>query len=164
MFSKLVSAVLLTALAGRALAFNVTINKSLFQANEILNFTFNSVISTCQTQCQQTQSIIAACGADDLTCFCAPATTGPLQTCEQCIFTALVDANKPPPDVRAGSNQILSGWNTNCNGTIATPLAVTLPPSWDGPFVAVFSVPVASVIATAGGILGISLIYMLCNM
>ncbi|KAJ7074908.1 hypothetical protein B0H15DRAFT_956955 [Mycena belliarum] len=164
MFSKLISAVLLTALAGRALAFNVTINKDLFQANEILKYTFTPVIASCQAQCDQARTTIDACGADDLSCYCAPATTGPLQTCEQCIFTALVVANKPPPDIRAGSNQILAGWNSNCNGTVKPPLAVTLPASWDGPFVAVFPDAVGWVIAATGGLLGSSLIYMLCNM
>lgn len=61
MFSKVISAALLTALAGRgmfpaslprprspslALAFNVTIGTAVFQADEILDFTFTPVIQS----------------------------------------------------------------------------------------------------------------------
>jgi len=168
MFSKVVSAVLLTALAGRALAFNVTIGKALFQATEVLEFPFTSLIQPCQDQCNQVVSTIATCasGANDTTCYCAPNVTTSLQTCEQCMFTVLVDNNKPQPDVRAGANQVLAGWNTNCapNFTITPPLALVVPNSWDGPFVSVFPEAIGIVIAAIGGILGSALIYMLCNM
>ncbi|KAJ7173864.1 hypothetical protein C8R46DRAFT_1348418 [Mycena filopes] len=166
MFSKLITAALLTALAGRALAFNVTIGTTVFQATEVLAFTTTPVIASCDAQCATARSIIAACAVDDLTCLCSAATTGPLQTCEQCLFTALIDANKPAPDPRAGSNVALGGWTTNCaaNHTLPTPLALAVPASWDGPFVSVFPTAVGWVIAVTGGVLGSSLIYMLCNM
>jgi len=167
MFSKVVSAALLTALAGRALAFNVTIGKALFQATEVLNFTFTPLIQPCFDQCNQVVSTIDSCasGTNSTACYCDSNLTTPLQTCEQCMFTILVDNNKPQPDVRAGANQVLAGWTANCpapNFTVA--LALTVPPSWDGPFVSVFPEAIGIVIAAIGGILGSALIYMLCNM
>ncbi|KAJ7695140.1 hypothetical protein B0H17DRAFT_931109, partial [Mycena rosella] len=97
-------------------------------------------------------------------CLCQNTTVSDLAKCEQCMFEALIDANKPAPDVRAGSNQVLAGWNANCNLTGTAAVALTTPASWDGPFVAVFPTAVGSIIAATGGILGISLIYMLSNM
>ncbi|KAJ7070636.1 hypothetical protein C8F01DRAFT_1244355 [Mycena amicta] len=170
MFSKLVSVALLTALslAGRALAFNVSVNKVVFQSTEIFDFTFTPVIASCQTSCATAKTTIDACtNATDAACFCANTTTIPLEACEQCIFTAIVDANVPPPDVRAGSNQILSGWTSNCAAAkipVAPAFALALPASWDGPFVAVFPTAIGWVIAVTGGCLGVSLIYMLSNM
>ncbi|KAJ7743172.1 hypothetical protein B0H16DRAFT_1727893 [Mycena metata] len=170
MFSKLVSAALLTVLAGRALAFdsfNVTLGTTVFQATEVLAFTSTPVIVGCAPQCQLAQANITACATNDPTCLCAPATTGPLLTCEQCLFTALIAANQPAPDPRAGSNPAVTGWTLNCatlKQPLATPMALTLPDSWDGPFVSVFPTAIGWVIAVTGGVLGSSLIYMLCNM
>ncbi|KAJ7918704.1 hypothetical protein B0H13DRAFT_1991363 [Mycena leptocephala] len=169
MFSKLISAVLLTALAGRALAFNVTIGKTLFQANDVLGFTSTPVISVCDTNCTIARTAIAACGLDDTACYCSNKTTIPLQNCEQCLFTALIAANKPAPDPRAGSNVALGAWTTNCGAAkppipVNPPIGLAVPDSWDGPFVAVFPTTIGWVIAVTGGVLGSSLIYMLCNM
>ncbi|KAJ6591824.1 hypothetical protein DFH09DRAFT_1025846 [Mycena vulgaris] len=163
MFSKLVSAVILTALAGRALAFNVTVNKSLFQSQEVLAFTPTPLTASCDSLCKPASAVINDCATNNnvTACFCDAKVTKPLQDCEQCIFDALIAANKPAPDIRAGSNQVLAGWNANCNLTLA--VAVN-PLTWDGPFVAVFPEPVGIAIAAVGGLLGMSLIYMLCNM
>jgi len=167
MFSKIISAVLLTALAGRALAFNVTVGNNLFQATEVLSFTSTAVISSCDAGCATAQTAIAACNVDDTACYCSNTTTIPLNACEQCLFTALIDANKPAPDPRVGSNVVLAGWTANCVAAkipVTPALALTLPDSWDGPFVAVFPTAIGWVIAVTGGVLGSSLIYMLCNM
>ncbi|KAJ6625005.1 hypothetical protein B0H10DRAFT_2430701 [Mycena sp. CBHHK59/15] len=166
MFSKLVSLALLTALAGRALAFNVSVGTTIFQANEVLDFTLTPVIASCDAGCGSVKTAIDACNADPA-CLCNAAVATPLQACEQCMFTALIDANKPAPDPRAGSNVVLGGWTAKCaaaNLTLPTALGLTLPPTWDGPFVAVFPTAVGWVIAVTGGVLGSSLIYMLCNM
>ncbi|KAF7309598.1 hypothetical protein MIND_00330800 [Mycena indigotica] len=104
MFSKLVSIALLTALAGRALAFNVSVNKVVYQSTEVFDFNFTPVIASCQTNCNTAKATINAC--TDIGCFCGNTTITELAACEQCIFTAIVDANVPPPDVRAGSNQV----------------------------------------------------------
>ncbi|KAF7315255.1 hypothetical protein MIND_00039900 [Mycena indigotica] len=163
MFSKLVSIALLTALAGRALAFNVSVNKVVYQSTEVFDFNFTPVIASCQTSCNTAKATINAC--NDIGCFCGNTTTTELVACEQCIFTAIVDANVPPPDVRAGSNQILAGWTTNCAAAnLTVTLGLELPASWDGPFVSVFPTAVGWVIAVTGGCLGVSLIYMLSNM
>jgi len=172
MFSKLVSAALFAALAGRAVAattgnFNFTIGKTPFLGNEVLDFQLPPLLSSCDAQCQTTKTAIAACDLQDTACFCAQNITNALQICEECMFTALIIANKPPPDVRAGSNQILSGWTANCAAikVVVTPaIGLSLPESWDGPFVAVFPEGVGIAIAAIGGLLGSSLIYMLCNM
>ncbi|KAJ6504827.1 hypothetical protein C8R47DRAFT_1103780 [Mycena vitilis] len=168
MFSKLVSAVLLTALAGRALAFNVTVGNTLFQADEVLGFASTPLIASCDSNCTIARTAIAACAVDDNACFCSNATTTPLQSCEQCVFEAVIRANKPAPDPRAGSNVALSGWTTMCtaaNITVTPAIGLAVPTDvWDGPFVSVFPTAVGWVIAVTGGVLGSSLIYMLCNM
>ncbi|KAJ6581266.1 hypothetical protein B0H19DRAFT_1114520 [Mycena capillaripes] len=185
MFSKMISAVLLTALAGRVLAqtpsqppFNITVGGNLFLAIDALNFTkepsFSTVpsLSQCNDKCGLAQTPIAACAvanASDTPCFCNVAVTKPLQDCQECLFTALITVNKPAPEVRVGSNPFLGAWTTNCvnitnaDGS-AVALAVTVPPTWDGPFVAVFPDAIGWVLAVTGGILGSSLIFMLCNM
>ena len=59
------------------------------------------------------------------------------------------------------------GWTANCAAikVVVTPaIGLSLPESWDGPFVAVFPEGVGIAIAAIGGLLGSSLIYMLCNM
>ncbi|KAJ7257878.1 hypothetical protein B0H12DRAFT_1110395 [Mycena haematopus] len=185
MFSKLIPAVVLTALAGRALAqtintFNVSIGPHaniLVLPNDVLNFNVASfpVIAACASNCTIAQTAITACTANNTACYCAPAVTAPLQTCEQCMFTALVVANKPAPLPLAGSNQVLGGWTTNCAAgaaatpptttALAAPLGLALPLDvWDGPFDSVFPTTVGWIIAVTGGVLGSSLIYMLCQM
>jgi hypothetical protein len=140
----------------------------------------------CDTNCTIARTAIAACGLDDTACYCSNKTTIPLQNCEQCLFTALIAANKPAPDPRAGSNVALGGapraivfflrliffylaWATNCGAAkppipVNPPIGLAVPDSWDGPFVAVFPTTIGWVIAVTGGVLGSSLIYMLCNM
>ncbi|KAJ7126628.1 hypothetical protein C8R43DRAFT_1134948 [Mycena crocata] len=172
MFSKLVSVVLLTALAGRALGadkFNVTIGKTVVLAKDVLGYTSGPLTAACDTgaNCTSARAAIAACGDEDAACFCTKDLTDALKSCEQCLFAGLIAANKPAPDPRAGSNVALGGWTDNCdhaNQTLAAPLALVVPDNWDGPFVSVFPEPVGIVIAITGGILGSSLIYMLCNM
>ncbi|KAF7356806.1 hypothetical protein MVEN_01015900 [Mycena venus] len=85
------------------------------------------------------------------------------------MFENLVRANKPAPLPLAGSNQVLTGWTAAClagkaptNTTLG--LSVANFDFWDGPFVAVFPTAIGWVIAVTGGVLGSSLIYMLCNM
>jgi hypothetical protein len=187
MFSKFISAVVLTVLAGRVLAadtvntFNVTIgpdgkHSTVVLAPDVLNFTIASyaVIASCDTQCATARAAITACKANDTACYCNedPATGPPglLQTCEACMFENLVRANKPAPVPLAGSNQVLTGWNAACSAnatfTLKTPLGLSVAnfDFWDGPFVAVFPTAVGWVLAVTGGVLGSSLIYMLCNM
>ncbi|KAJ7355520.1 hypothetical protein DFH08DRAFT_803519 [Mycena albidolilacea] len=187
MFSKLVSVVLLTALAGRAVAqtvtnFTVTIGpdtkrSTTVMATEVLNFNVASfpVISSCDGKCKAASGAIAACAAaaaNDSACYCASTTTAPLQDCETCMFEALVIANKPMPLPLAGSNQVLTGWTLNCanqSHPLATPLGLSVSSPnligvWDGPFDSVFPDAVGWVIAVTGGLLGSSLIYMLCQM
>lgn len=104
------------------------------------------------------------------------------------MLTRLIATNKPKPDPRAGSVPALGGefgrWNSQAyahvsentsayaaactksvNVTIpATLLALTLPDSWDGPFVSVLPFPAAVVTAIFGGVLGIGAIVTLSNM
>ncbi|KAF7317916.1 hypothetical protein MKEN_00879700 [Mycena kentingensis (nom. inval.)] len=167
MFSKLAPVALFAALAGRAFAFNVSINKVVYQSTEVIGFDFVPEIAVCQSNCTIARQAIDACS--DIGCFCSNKTTIPLNDCEQCLFTTIVEKNIPAPDPRVGSNQILAGWTANCAAEktpiVITPaLALALPDSWDGPFVSVFPDAVGWVIAITGGTLGASLIYMLCNM
>ncbi|KAJ7050572.1 hypothetical protein C8F01DRAFT_1264012 [Mycena amicta] len=131
MISKLVSFALLT-LAGRALAFNVSINKAVFQSTELFDFTFTPVIASCQTSCATAKTTIDTC--TDVPCFCANTTTIPLEACEH--------------------------WTSNCAAAklpVTPAFALALPASWDGPFVAVFPTAIGWVIAVTGGCLGVSL-------
>jgi len=183
MFTKLISAVILTALAGRALAaapivkdlFNVTIgpdgkHSTLLVPQDVLNFDFGSfpLFANCNANCSQAKAAISVCTANSTACYCNANVTVPLQNCESCMFTNLIVANKPAPVALAGSNQVLTGWNTACasgNITLAPALGLAVPlDSWDGPFVSVFPTAIGWVIAVTGGVLGSSLIYMLCNM
>ncbi|KAF8196672.1 hypothetical protein K438DRAFT_1825378 [Mycena galopus ATCC 62051] len=183
MFSKVVSAVLFTALAGRALAqgtpttnFTVAIGPHatiIKEATQVLNFSIASfpVIASCAPGCATAQAAINSCASTtpNLTaCYCAADLANSLGACETCMFNALVIANKPAPTALAGSNQVLAGWTANCaNSTtpLATPLALSVADlPWDGPFVSVFPTAIGWVIAVTGGVLGSSLIYMLCQM
>ncbi|KAF7370806.1 hypothetical protein MSAN_00714100 [Mycena sanguinolenta] len=143
MFSKLIPAFVLTALAGRVLAqtpatnFTVSIGPHaniVIPANKVLDFDVSSfpVISSCAPSCTNASTAINSCftnSINDTACYCTPALTGALQTCEECMFTALVRANKPAPTPLAGSNQVLGGWTANCvNATTPPALALTLPP------------------------------------
>ncbi|KAJ7623416.1 hypothetical protein FB45DRAFT_837643 [Roridomyces roridus] len=178
MFTKVIYAIFFAALAGRVMCqaqadlpnFNVTVGKTVYLANESLPTDFPSPFSNCSGICGTAQNLIVACPLTDVECLCAANITaspsGPLLSCEQCIFNALIEANKPHPDDRAGQNQVLAGWTSNCaaNFTLPVALALTLPDSWDGPFVSVFPESIGIVIAAIGGILGSSLIFMLCSM
>jgi len=182
MFSKLISAFFLTALAGRALAqtpatnFTVSIGPHaniVIPANKVLDFDVSAtpIFSSCVTNCTAASNAINSCftnSINETSCYCDATLAQYLGSCEECMFTALVRANKPAPTPLAGSNQVLGGWTTNCaNSTtpLATPLALALPLDvWDGPFVSVFPTAIGWVIAVTGGVLGSSLIYMLCQM
>ncbi|KAK7030613.1 hypothetical protein R3P38DRAFT_2930483 [Favolaschia claudopus] len=182
-FSNIISAVVLTALAGRALAqapannFTVAVGPDgkhtvIHTATEVLAFNIASfpLIASCAPQCQSVQAQITACPVNITSCYCAGNLTDGLQACEACMYTALIKANKPLPDPLAGSNQVLTGWGLNCaNASIVLPNPLGLSTAilgdlWEGPFVSVFPTPVGWVLAVTGGLLGSSLIYMLCQM
>ncbi|KAJ7224509.1 hypothetical protein GGX14DRAFT_426021 [Mycena pura] len=170
MFSKLICTAVIFVLAGRALAsnFNVSVNKHLYLASQILAFDPTPVTSQCNANCSVLQTALSQCKPDDTACFCANSTATLLQACEECLFQKLVAANARA-DQRAGSNQVLAGWTANCAASNLTIVPIGLSPadlgaSWDGPFVSVFPTALGWGVAVMGGLLGVSLIYLLCDM
>ncbi|TFK69819.1 hypothetical protein BDN72DRAFT_796211 [Pluteus cervinus] len=155
-------------LAGRVLAFDtLTVGNNNLALSEIVDIPDSPLKTLCSANCTDTTSRIQACNGD-ATCLCRADTVAALQSCEQCMFTELVLTNKPMPDFRAGSTPVLSAYSTACgsaNITLqATQVALALPPTWDGPFVAVLPFPVAIVTVIIGGGLGVSAILLLSNM
>ncbi|KAJ7584908.1 hypothetical protein C8J56DRAFT_949335 [Mycena floridula] len=155
-------------LAGQALAFNITVGTTLLQANDILGFNFNVAPMTgCNDLCTTAKSNIAVCTED--TCFCRTDTVASLLTCEQCMYNALVAANKPMPDMRAGSNPVMAAYATYCTGITNPPLtkaqsALALAPNWDGP--AGIFVPIGGLVVTVGtgAFLAVSAIVLVSTM
>jgi len=173
----LLTLALVLALAGRVhaqtqSAFNVTLGSSVLSSTQILSGlpSSNAAVAACSTQCNQAQTDITACN-NDPSCLCTNATAGALLTCQQCMFTNLINMNKPAPEARVGSNPLVQAYATSCTAfsqPIPSPLgasfALTLPSSWDGPFDSIL--PFGGMILTVfvGGTLGVGAILILCNM
>ncbi|KAJ8076857.1 hypothetical protein PM082_001280 [Marasmius tenuissimus] len=161
--------------------FNVTLGTpskgfTVYFYNQLLDFPFTETISPCAANCTQIKNDLAATNAN-ATQLCTNTTVQKLQECEQCMFTQLIAANKPMPDVRAGSTPILGGYLASCternlteeikpnNGFAkATDFALALPPNWDGP-TGIFVPTVGLVLGVGTGtFLAVSSILLLSNM
>ncbi|KAG5646157.1 hypothetical protein DXG03_004210 [Asterophora parasitica] len=165
MFSP-VSFFLIFALASQAFAFNITVNKRELTPAQILNVPDSVVKTACATNCTAASALIEACN-DDAACLCRDDTVSALFQCEQCMFTKVVEANLQL-DFRVGSAVVLNAYAASCkteaNVTLtAKQISLVLPASWVGPFVAVFPVGGAILVAVAGGILGIGSLLLLSN-
>jgi hypothetical protein len=84
------------------------------------------------------------------------------------MFNALVAANAPMPDPRAGSNPMMAAYSASCaaaNFTLTkAQTALTIAPLWDGPE-GIF-VPVGGMVFTVGvgAFIGVSAIMIVSNM
>jgi len=167
MFAILPVAFFFFAIAGRALAFNITVGNMLLQSNQILDFNFNvPPMTECNGNCTSAQTQIAGCA--DESCFCRSDIVASLRSCEQCMYASLIAANKPKPDIRAGSTPVLAAYAVSCLNAkipLAKPqIALTIPPSWDGPS-GIF-VPIGGLVVTVGigAVLGVSAITLVSTM
>ncbi|KAK1232164.1 hypothetical protein PQX77_004712 [Marasmius sp. AFHP31] len=161
--------------------FNVTLGSpatgiKLFFYNQLLDFNFTGVIKPCETNCIEIKNTLAGTNGDAKQ-LCTNTTVKRLQECEQCMFTQLIAANKPMPDVRAGSTPVLGSYLASCeerkmteekepnNGfAAATAFALALPDNWDGP-TGIFIPTVGLVLGVGtGAFLGVSSILLLSNM
>ncbi|KAG6853217.1 hypothetical protein C0991_006120 [Blastosporella zonata] len=159
--------IILSALASRALAFTISVNNVNLTTSQLLSVPDSVVSTTCATNCTSASSALQACN-DDANCLCRADTVVSLLNCEQCMFTKLVEINQKM-DFRVGSQAVLSGYAASClsdaNITLAAnQTALTLPSTWDGPFVAVLPAPMAAVAVGSAGILGISALLILSNL
>ncbi|KAF8154061.1 hypothetical protein B0H34DRAFT_720131 [Crassisporium funariophilum] len=168
MFSPFLLLAFLSLLAGRVLAFNITVGNKILNPAQILAIPDSPVKTACSADCNVAQSKLTACN-DDATCLCNADTVSSLLTCETCMFHFLIATNKPAPDFRAGSNPVLVAYSTSClsEGKItltAEQTALILPNNWNGPFVAILPVGGAAVTVVVGSLLGIGLILILSNL
>ncbi|KAG6902921.1 hypothetical protein C0995_009312 [Termitomyces sp. Mi166 len=170
------SLLLFSALASRAQnAFNITVNNVNLTTTQALNVPSNSLTASrsdglqciTTTDCLAANSTIKACN-DDPGCLCNATIVAYLRNCEQCMFTKLVETNQKM-DIIVGSQAVLSGYATACTNTknitfAANQTALTLPSTWDGPFVAVL--PTGGVVVAVGSaaVLGISALFILSNL
>jgi len=92
-------------------------------------------------------------------------TTTKFVECEQCWFLELISKNEKMPDPRAGSKPLLDSYSSNCaNLSLPTqPLALQLPPDWDGPRDIELNLPATVVTVGFGGLMGATFLYLLSN-
>ncbi|CCM03224.1 uncharacterized protein FIBRA_05349 [Fibroporia radiculosa] len=138
---------LVTLLASRALALNISVGGSVgtVPASQFLTVNDANLTNACQTQCSPANKAIQACGTSN-TCLCDSATVTLITACEQCMFDELIAQNLPMVDPRAGSATALTAYQTACldavNVTVPTSeITLTLPTDWDGPFEQRLGVP-----------------------
>ncbi|KAG6916539.1 hypothetical protein DXG01_006422 [Tephrocybe rancida] len=157
---------LLSALASRALAFTVTVNGMNLTTSQLLSVPDSVVKIACATKCTAASSALQDCN-DNASCLCRADTVASLLDCEQCMFTKLVQINQKM-DFRVGSQAVLSGYSAACKtaniAIAASQTALKLPPTWDGPFVAVLPIPLAAVAVGSAAVLGVSALFILSNM
>jgi len=159
------------ALAGRAMALNIVFGGALgnITASQVLDIPASQLTAACQPSCDPAMQAIQACGDTDDVCLCSNATVSALVTCEQCMFTILINTNQPMPDPRAGSAPALVAYSAAClasqNITIPAPSTkLVLPDSWDGPFDVVMGLPGTIITVMVGAGLAVSAIFLLSNM
>jgi len=171
MHSFFTVAALFVALAGRAMALNIVTGGPLgnITASQVLAVPSGPLTSACQSSCDPATQAIQTCGDTNDSCLCNNATISALVTCEQCMFTQLINTNQKMPDPRAGSTPLISAYSAAClasqNITLpVTSLKLALPASWDGPFDAVMGLPGTIITVIVGAGLGMSAILVLSNM
>jgi len=158
---------ILIALAGHALALNITFGKEILLSRDLLAFPDGPYSAACQQPCMMANMTINSCAETDSQCLCQSGVANALQGCEQCLFTFLIAQNAKQADPRIGALTLLSGYAGACqtaNFTLATAPALTLPPNWDGPVTEILSAPLTGVVVTFGALIGVFCIYVLSNL
>ncbi|TFK37661.1 hypothetical protein BDQ12DRAFT_632279 [Crucibulum laeve] len=167
MFTILPLLALFCALAGRVLAFNITVGTRNLAATQLLDIPDSPVKTACNTNITAANQKIQACN-DDTPCLCTNDTAAALLDAETCMFHFLINTKSQAPDFRAGSTPVLAAYSAACasaNIKLApAQTALQLPSTWDGPFVAILPTGGAIVTVIVGGMLGISALLILSNL
>lgn len=153
-------AALCVLLAGRALAFSISVaGVGNLTATEFLTISDSALQTACNDTCGDARSAVATCG-DDGVCLCNNATATAIFNCEQCMFWTLIAEHRAMPEPLAGSQPALTAYATACaaNGTnVNVPANLTklvLPPGWNGPEEFVLSPGTTAVTLIAALLLG----------
>jgi len=162
---------LVSMLAGRVLALNITVGGSVgvVPASEFLTPDGSDAVfmEDCQTQCMPGMSAISACGDDDA-CLCSSATVTNVTACEQCMFNDVIAKNARPTDPRTGSTPALTAYAAACSaaGTnvSTTEITLELPSDWDGPLGVGMGTVGTAFTLMAGIVLGTGAIYVVNTM
>ncbi|KZV90565.1 hypothetical protein EXIGLDRAFT_118217 [Exidia glandulosa HHB12029] len=111
-------------------------------------------------------SMLASCGVTDQKCLCQPTLAMYIQKCEQCLFNFFVATNSIPADPKLGANTALSAYTGACTAeaNINMTLALTIAPGWQGHKVEVLNTGVTVLVVGLGGIMGLSLLYIMSNL
>ncbi|KAN0079977.1 hypothetical protein V8E55_009543 [Tylopilus felleus] len=155
-------------LAGQAFALSIDVGGTLgnVSANDFLDVTDTYLLTDCQTQCNNANSMISSCGTNDQ-CLCDTATVTAITSCQQCIFDDLVAKFTTSTDPRAGSATALTAYATACTGVninVPTSLVtLTTSPGWDGPFEVKLTTGETVVTVAAAAILGGGALLLLSN-
>ncbi|KAF8494869.1 hypothetical protein F5888DRAFT_1714093 [Russula emetica] len=158
-------------LAGQAaLALNVTIGSvDNISANDFVTVQDSSLTSQCQSVCGPASSTIQACNNDD-GCLCSNATVTAVTACQQCFFTTIIEDNRMMPELLAGSTPALAAYVAACQTSPAnitvpvTEVALTLPPSWDGPAAVHLNLGETILYVMTGAIIGVGSLGIICTM
>jgi hypothetical protein len=158
-------------LAGQALALNIVIGGSVgnVTADNFLTVQDSTLTSQCQSSCGPGTAAIQACNADDA-CLCNNATVTAVTACQQCYFTNIINDNRQMPDPRAGSTPALAAYVAACHASSAnvtvpaTEVALTLPPTWNGPADEGLNLGETIVYVGVGAVIGVGSIVILCTM
>ena len=157
---------LAAALAGQAAGLNVTFDsKNNITVSDALNIPDGSLKAACQASCDPAVAAVKACGDFNDGCLCSNETTTKFLECEQCWFRELISKNEKMPDPRAGSKPLLDSYSNNCAklSLPTQPLALQLPPDWDGPRNIELNLPATVVTVGFGGLMGATFLYLLSN-
>jgi len=117
----------------------------------------------CDSNCTAVQTAFQTCTDTNVNCLCQPSTIVALQTCEQCMFTSMINSNIEPPSPLAGSSAVLTAYAgaTGCNRTES--FVLTTPPGFLGTFEFELATAPDVVVVTIGGLLGLSALLLLSN-
>jgi len=155
------------ALAGHAFALNFTIGTAVVQPKDLLVVQPGPYVDACAQTCMMANMTLTQTTGDENTRLCTNSVGMALQQCEQCMFSFIIDHNMKVADANVGSTGLLkafvSACQTQANVTLNA-LALTLPASWDGPFVAVLPLPATAIVVSTGALLGATLLYIMCNL
>jgi len=117
----------------------------------------------CDSSCSNVQAAFQTCTDTNVNCLCQNSTIVALQSCEQCMFTSMINSNIKPPSPLAGSSAVLTAYAgaTGCNHTET--FVLTTPPGFLGTFEFELATAPDAVVVTIGGLLGLSALLLLCN-
>ncbi|KAH7102829.1 hypothetical protein BKA62DRAFT_698931 [Auriculariales sp. MPI-PUGE-AT-0066] len=158
----------LCALAGHALALNITFGgETNITASTFFSFPPGPYTQPCGAAfCDVAVSAISECAADDNSCLCSADTSKKINDCEQCLFEYFIRTDTVPSDHKLGASTAVTAYATACktDANITLALGLTLPSSWQGSQVLVLNTPVTVLAVGFGGILGMGLLYIMSNL